>query len=122
MNFNLAMTASLDLETIEAMIKQCCEQQTNRKVKSVSINLISGIEPDTGDKYVEVSNATVEFANEPVSNPAFPVYPPGTRSSTTFNEDGTYQGVGGGQGPAPSRARPSSSKIVYNDGTPDGDE
>lgn len=74
------MTATLDPETIKAMIKQCCEQQTNRTVKSVTINVYMDACDRSGPGTLRVRDAVVQFENAPVANLMHPMYPAGTRS------------------------------------------
>jgi len=64
-DFEFAMSAQLSKNVVEEMIKSCVEQQTGRKVATVTINLKKVWRGGQRDEYQETifEGATVHFFN-----------------------------------------------------------
>lgn len=64
MDFAFALSAKINTKTVEDMIKKCVEEQTQRKVKHVNIDVtLSSDQMDRGS-YPTCSGATVTFVQE----------------------------------------------------------
>ncbi len=79
--FNIAVSASLDKEAVETILKDYLERDTGRKVTSITFNLVEI--SDFADRYSHkaFSGCTVQFEGDKktVAKESALTYPPGVR-------------------------------------------
>jgi hypothetical protein len=78
---NMSVSAELDKETVENILKEFLERDTGRKVKKIEFNLAMIFEFADYDSYKIFSGCTVQFEDDKktVGSGINLTYPPGVR-------------------------------------------